>query len=35
VLAVAHESPMSEGDRRLLVALVDRAASVIADASPS
>ena len=35
VLAVAHELPMSEGDRRLLVALVDRAASVIANSSPS
>ena len=33
VLAVAHELPMSEGDRRLLVALAERAASVIVDSS--
>ena len=31
VLALAHASPMSEGDRRLLVALAERAATAIVD----
>jgi hypothetical protein len=33
VLALAHESPMSGGSRRLLVALADRAAAAIVDLS--